>query len=121
MPDIDIDFLDRDQALKLFKHISASRMDSDRLVKHNTGVYLHEVPMNAVEGICAVPYDAAEELKYFKIDFLNVGTLGFLASVESILLSISTILLFISSILLLVLSIISLLLKIVFYDYLFIL
>jgi DNA polymerase III alpha subunit len=29
--------------------------------------------MNAVEGICAVPYDAAEELKYFKIDFLNVG------------------------------------------------
>jgi hypothetical protein len=73
MPDIDIDFLDRDQALKLFKHIGASRMDSDRLVKHNTGVYLHEVPMNAVEGICAVPYDAAEELKYFKIDFLNVG------------------------------------------------
>jgi DNA polymerase III alpha subunit len=29
--------------------------------------------MNAVEGICAVPYDAAEEQGYFKIDFLNVG------------------------------------------------
>jgi hypothetical protein len=29
--------------------------------------------MNAVEGICAVPYEAAEDLGYFKIDFLNVG------------------------------------------------
>jgi DNA polymerase III alpha subunit len=73
MPDIDIDFVDREQALTLFKHVRASRLDNGKLVKHNTGVYLHEVPMNAVEGICAVPYDAAEELGYFKIDFLNVG------------------------------------------------
>jgi DNA polymerase III alpha subunit len=73
MPDIDIDFLDREQALTLFKHVRASRIDDNKLVKHNTGVYLHEVPMNAVEGICAVPYEAAEDLGYFKIDFLNVG------------------------------------------------
>jgi DNA polymerase III alpha subunit len=71
--DIDIDFLDRDQALNLFKHIRASRMDDNKLVKHNTGVYLHEVPVNAVENLCAVPYEEAEEKKYFKIDFLNVG------------------------------------------------
>lgn len=73
MPDIDIDFLDRDQALKLFKHIGASRYDDGRLVKHNTGVYLHEVPVNAPTGLCSVPYDVAEERMYFKIDFLNVG------------------------------------------------
>ena len=73
MPDIDIDFLDRDQALNLFKHIKASRMDDNELVKHNTGVYLHDVPMNAVAGVCAVPYDSAEDRGYFKIDFLNVG------------------------------------------------
>ena len=71
--DIDIDFLDREQALALFKHVRASRIDGHKLVKHNTGVYLHEVPMNAVEGISAVPYDEAEEQGYFKIDFLNVG------------------------------------------------
>ena len=57
--DIDIDFLDREQALALFKHVRASRIDSNKLVKHNTGVYLHEVPMNAVEGISAGPYEEA--------------------------------------------------------------
>lgn len=73
MPDIDIDFVDRDQALKLFKHIRASRIDDNKLVKHNTGVYFHEVPVNAVENVCAVPYDVAEDRGYFKVDFLNVG------------------------------------------------
>ena len=73
MPDIDIDFLDRDQALKLFKYIGASRVDNDKLVKHNTGMYMHEVPVNALTGLCAVPYDVAEEKEYFKIDFLNVS------------------------------------------------
>jgi DNA polymerase III alpha subunit len=73
MPDIDIDFLDRDQALKLFKHTVASRDDNGKLVKHNTGVYLHEVPVDAVTNLCSVPYDQAEERGYFKIDFLNVG------------------------------------------------
>jgi hypothetical protein len=73
MPDIDIDFVDRDSALGLFKHIKASRVDEGTLVKHNTGVYLHEVPVNAVTGLCAVPYEEAEERKFFKIDFLNVG------------------------------------------------
>jgi len=73
MPDIDIDFTDRDSALKLFKHVGASRVENNRLVKHNTGIYMHEVPVNALTGLCAVPYDTAEERKYFKIDFLNVG------------------------------------------------
>ena len=73
MPDIDIDFIDRDSALKLFKHVGASRIENDRLVKHNTGIYMHEVPVNALTGLCAVPYDIAEQREYFKIDFLNVG------------------------------------------------
>jgi hypothetical protein len=73
MPDIDIDFVDRDQALTLFEHIPASRLDNQRLVKHNTGVYLHSVPVDAVSGLCQLPYEQAEEEKYFKIDFLNVG------------------------------------------------
>ena len=73
MPDIDIDFLDREQALGLFKHIRASRVDENKLVKHNTGVYMHPVPVNAETGLCSVPYDSAEDKGYFKIDFLNVG------------------------------------------------
>lgn len=73
MPDIDIDFIDRKEALKLFKHVGASRIDDGKLTKHNTGVYLHKVPVNALTGLCAVPYDVAEEENFFKIDFLNVG------------------------------------------------
>jgi DNA polymerase III alpha subunit len=73
MPDIDIDFLDREEALKLFKHAKASRVDNDKLIKHNTGVYFHEVPVNAEAGVCATPYDQAEEQGYFKVDFLNVS------------------------------------------------
>ena len=73
MPDIDIDFADRSKALALFKHHRASRVDEGKLVPHNTGVYLHPVPIDARTNLCSVPYDKAEEEKYFKIDFLNVG------------------------------------------------
>jgi DNA polymerase III alpha subunit len=71
--DIDIDFFDRDDALKLFDYTVASRLDNGKLVKHNTGVYLHTVPTDAVTGLCQLPYELAEEEGYFKIDFLNVG------------------------------------------------
>lgn len=71
--DIDIDFVDREQALSLLKHIKASRVENGKLVKHNTGVYFHEVPVNAVTGFSAVPYFDGENRGYFKIDLLNVG------------------------------------------------
>lgn len=73
MPDIDIDFLNRDQALKLFDHTPASMIDNNQMIKHRTGVYLHEVPVDAVTGLCQIPYDKAEEEGFFKIDFLNLG------------------------------------------------
>ena len=73
MPDIDIDFLDRDQSLKLFRHIRASRKDNDQLVKHNTGVYFHSVPLDPITNVCETPYDEAEDQGYFKIDFLNAS------------------------------------------------
>lgn len=73
MPDIDIDFLDRERALDLFDHVVASRVEDGKMVKHNTGVYLHDVPVSAVEGLCSVPYNQAEEQGFFKLDFLNVG------------------------------------------------
>jgi len=73
MPDIDIDFLDRDKALQCLDFIGASRLDNGKLVKHNTGIYLHDVPVDAVTGLCQLPYEQAEKEGYFKIDFLNVG------------------------------------------------
>lgn len=71
--DIDIDFADRTQALKLFDHIPASRKEKDQHVKHNTGIYFHRVPVNAETALCDAAYEEAESLGYFKIDFLNVS------------------------------------------------
>jgi DNA polymerase III alpha subunit len=73
MPDIDIDFADRAAALKLFNHVTASRIDDNKLAKHNTGVYLHEMPVDPITGLSAIPYQEAEDLGCFKIDFLNVS------------------------------------------------
>lgn len=73
MPDIDIDFVDREQALRLFDTTSASRKENNKLVKHNTGVYMHEVLLDPISNLCAVDYETAEQQEYFKIDFLNVG------------------------------------------------
>jgi hypothetical protein len=74
MPDIDIDFADRNIPLNLLKHIKASRFEkSNDLVKHNTGIYFQEVPYDFKQDLCAVPYEQAEEQGFFKIDFLNVS------------------------------------------------
>ena len=73
MPDIDIDFADRTRALTLFNHVKASRLEDGKLVPHNTGVYFHTVPVNAKTNLSAIPYEAADEAGYFKIDFLNVS------------------------------------------------
>jgi len=73
MPDIDIDFVDREQALDLFKHIKARREEDGKILKHNTGVYMHEVPFDPENNLCSIPYDKAEEQGLFKLDFLNVS------------------------------------------------
>lgn len=41
--------------------------------KHNTGVYVTEIPHNPVDNIATIDYKAAEERGYFKLDFLNVS------------------------------------------------
>ena len=73
MPDIDIDFFDREQALNKLKHIPASRIEDGTVKKHNTGVYLHQIPVDEVTGLASIDYSTAEDRGYFKIDFLNVG------------------------------------------------
>ena len=69
MPDIDIDFADRNDLLDKLKH-RVAKLDNGK--KHNTGVYFTEIPHNPVDNLATLDYDEAEERKYFKIDFLNV-------------------------------------------------
>jgi hypothetical protein len=72
--DIDIDFADRKKILDIIKHVPATIIDKDGTSKkHNTGVYCHSIPYNPLTGTASIEYKEAEDRKYFKIDFLNVG------------------------------------------------
>ena len=73
MPDIDLDFADRQLALDKLKHITASRDDNGTFKKHNTGVYCHSIPYNPITNLASIDYENAEDRGYFKIDFLNVS------------------------------------------------
>jgi len=73
MPDVDIDFFDRDGTLKLVKHAPASIIKDDKIEKHKTGVYFHAVPTHPVTGHSTIDYKKAEDKGYFKIDCLNVN------------------------------------------------
>lgn len=68
--DIDIDFPDRDVILSKLKH-RVARLDSGK--KHNTGIYVTEIPHNPFNEISTLDYKTAEERGYFKLDFLNVS------------------------------------------------
>ena len=73
MPDVDIDFFDRDNTLKLFRHTPASIIKDGKAEKHKTGVYFHAVPEHPVTGHSSLDYKKAEDRGYFKIDMLNVN------------------------------------------------
>lgn len=70
MPDIDIDFADRTIVLDKIKHRIA-KLDTGK--KHNTGVYVTEIPHNPVDNLSTIDYETAEDRGYFKLDFLNVS------------------------------------------------
>ena len=46
MPDIDIDFADRDKVLSLIDHRIA-KLENGK--KHNTGIYVTEIPTNPLD------------------------------------------------------------------------
>ena len=68
--DIDIDFADRSLVLDKIEHRVAS-ITPDK--KHNTGVYVTEIPHNPVNNTATINYKDADERGYFKLDFLNVS------------------------------------------------
>ncbi len=73
MPDIDIDFADRNLVLEKLETITAAIADNSSFKKHNTGIYCHSIPYNPATGLSTIDYKEAEDRGYFKIDFLNVG------------------------------------------------
>jgi hypothetical protein len=80
--DIDIDFADRDQVLKLIQHVPARQIVNDKVRKHNSGVYVTGIPYDPVNQCAAIDYEEAEQRGYFKIDLLNMGVYQLVKSPE---------------------------------------
>ena len=70
MPDIDIDFADRDVVLNKIQH-RVAKLGTGK--KHNTGVYATEIPHNPIDNLSTIEHKEAEDRGYFKLDFLNVS------------------------------------------------
>jgi hypothetical protein len=71
--DIDLDFADRELVLKLIRHTPARQMHQGQVRRHNSGVYVTDIPYDPVNQCASIDYETAEQLDYFKIDFLNMS------------------------------------------------
>ena len=70
--DIDIDLANRDQLLALIQTTVARQVTQGQVRKHNSGVYVTDIPYDPVNACAAIDYETAEQLGYFKIDLLNM-------------------------------------------------
>jgi hypothetical protein len=80
--DIDLDFGDRDSVLKLIQHTPARQIHQGQVRKHNSGVYVTDIPYDPVHQCAAIDYETAEQLGYFKLDFLNMSVYQLVKSPE---------------------------------------
>ena len=71
--DIDIDLADRDQLLQLIHTIPARQVNQGQIRRHNSGIYVTDIPRDPVNCCAALDYETAEQRGYFKIDFLNMS------------------------------------------------
>ena len=80
--DVDIDFADRKTILDLIKHTPARQENSGEIQKHNSGVYVTDIPYDPINRCATIDYRVAEERGYFKIDFLNVYVYSLIKDTE---------------------------------------
>ena len=71
--DIDIDVPDRSAVLKLIEHTAARQLHQGQVRRHNSGIYVTDIPQDIPNGCAAIDYESAEQRGYFKIDLLNMS------------------------------------------------
>ena len=72
-PDIDIDFADRNQIIQLIDCVPARQQHQGEVRRHNSGVYVTDIPWDPVNQCAAIDYHEAEQRGYFKLDLLNMS------------------------------------------------
>ena len=83
--DIDIDFGNRDELLKHIKHVPAAMRNVKPIRKHNTGVYVTDIPYDALNDMANIDYTVAEERGYVKLDLLNVFVYDLIKSEQELI------------------------------------
>jgi hypothetical protein len=71
--DIDIDVPDRTAVLQLIQHTAAMQLHQGQPRRHNSGIYVTEIPRDVINQCAAIDYTTAEARGYFKIDLLNMS------------------------------------------------
>jgi len=54
-------------------YTAAGIIRDDRLIRHNTGIYVTDVPQDPFTGVASIDHKAAESRGYMKLDLLNVS------------------------------------------------
>lgn len=80
--DIDLDLADRNILLKLIDAVPARQLVQGQVRKHNSGVYITDIPYDPINECAAIDYETAEERGYFKIDLLNMSVYQLIKSPE---------------------------------------
>ena len=83
--DIDIDFGNRDELLKYIKHTPAAMRNVKPIRKHNTGVYVTDIPYDALNDMANIDYSEAEKRGYVKLDLLNVFVYDLIKSEQELI------------------------------------
>jgi len=71
--DIDIDVPDRNRVLSLIRHTAACQESNGTIRRHNSGIYVTDIPWDPVNECAALNYATADQRGYFKIDLLNMS------------------------------------------------
>jgi hypothetical protein len=80
--DVDIDVYDRTKVLLELKHIPATRFENKKKLKHNTGIYVQDVPIDYETGNAS--FDHKSNVNATKIDIINFSALGSFVSNDQI-------------------------------------
>jgi hypothetical protein len=83
--DVDIDFADREQILKHIDHTAATMTVHGSHKRHNSGIYVTDVPYDSINDRCSITYDAAEDRGYLKLDFLNLWVYRYVKNEQHLL------------------------------------
>ncbi len=80
--DIDIDVPNRNELLSFLKHTPARQVVNGTVRKHNSGIYVTNIPYDVLNECASIEYEEAERRGYFKIDLLNMSVYQLINSPE---------------------------------------